>query len=185
MKRFITLTALIFAVTLCASTTLRAQFIPKEKIQKQNPMQKTYLESSFGLQIGNITNIEISPGVGYEVAKNLYTGVGFTYVYYQNNYYVPAYKSHIWGGSVYARYKIFNVVLLQAEYQLLNYNGIDDFTNEEIRKTIPGYLMGIGYRQKMGEKMYGDFFILYNFNDVPDYPYNNPILRITIGGFLR
>lgn len=185
MKRIITLTAVILGITLCASTALRAQFFPTEKLQKHNPLQKTYWESSFGLQIGNVTNIEISPGVGYEIAKNLYTGLSFTYVYYKNNYYSPAFKTHIFGGSVYARYKIFNVILLQAEYQLLNYDGYDDFTYEEIRKTIPGYLLGIGYRQNIGEKMYADFFVLYNFNDAPDYPYNNPIFRITIGGFLR
>jgi len=185
MKRFITVTALILGFTLCVPTTIRAQFIPKEKLQKQNPLQKIYWESSFGLQIGNVTNIEISPGAGYEVAKNLYAGFITTYVYYQNNYYSPIYKTHIFGGSIYARYKLFDMILVQAEYQLLNYEGIDDFSYEEIRKTIPGYLLGIGYRQKMGEKMYGDFYILYNFNDTPDYPYNNPIFRITIGGFLR
>jgi len=161
----------------------KAQFIPKKQQNTSMVRGRFYWESSFGLQIGSITNIEIAPGAGYTLAKNLYTGVSGTYIYYQNNYYVPAFKTHIYGGSIYLRYMLFEKFLLQGEYQLLNYQGYDDFTGEEIRRVVPGYLLGAGYRQWFNEKIYGDIWLLWNFNDVNDYPYGNPILRITFGGF--
>lgn len=160
-----------------------AQFIPKKQQNTGVLRGKFFGESSFGLQIGSITNIEFSPSVGYTLTKNLYAGVSGTYIYYQNNYYIPAFKTHIFGGSMYLRYMLFNKFLIQGEYQLLNYQGYDDFTGEEIRRVVPGYLLGAGYRQWFNEKMYGDIWLLWNFNDVNDYPYGNPILRITFGGF--
>ncbi|HPE86996.1 MAG TPA: hypothetical protein PLS41_06710, partial [Bacteroidales bacterium] len=123
--------------------------------------------------------------VRYEPVKNLYTGMGFTYIFYRNNYYSPAWTTHIFGGSLYIRYLLFQKILLQGEYQWLNYDGLDDFTLENIRKTVPGYLAGIGYRQWFSAKKYGDFFLLWNFNATADYPISNPSVRITIGGFFR
>lgn len=176
--KIILITALIILPTL-----LFAQFIPKEKPQQISKQSKFYWETSFGLQIGSITNIEISPAIGYEPLKNLFTGIGVSYIYYRNNYYQPVYQNHIFGGSAYIRYQVFDRFLIQAEYQLLNYSGYEDLTGDWKRKTAPGYLVGAGYRQWFNNKMYGDIFLLWNLNAVNDYPYTNPILRITFGGF--
>jgi len=181
---FIPLLFTIFTLLLISKENF-AQFIPKEKPQEVASMSRFYWESSFGLQIGGITNVEISPALGYTLVKNFSAGVGISYIFYQNNYYVPAYRTNIFGGSTYLRYQIIDRFLIQGEVQLLNYDSFDDFTGEKIRKTVPGYLLGVGYRQWFSDKMFGDIFLLWNFNDVNDYPYNNPILRITFGGFIK
>lgn len=169
-------------VLLFTPLLLSAQFIPKEKPEKESFQSRFFWESSFGLQIGRVTNINLSPTVGIKLSKNLYFGVGASYTYYRNNYYIPAIDDHIFGGNAFLRYQLFRGFLLQGEYQLINYTGLD-FTGQTNRRTVPGYLLGVGYRQWFNDKMYGDIFLLWNFNNATHYPYSNPIIRITFGGF--
>ena len=104
---FLPLLFTIFTLLLISKENF-AQFIPKEKPQEVASMSRFYWESSFGLQIGGITNVEISPALGYTLVKNFSAGVGISYIFYQNNYYVPAYRTNIFGGSTYLRHQIID-----------------------------------------------------------------------------
>ncbi|PID92968.1 MAG: hypothetical protein CSA95_09050 [Bacteroidetes bacterium] len=177
---------LLFLITFSTLPGIvKAQFIPREKQATTTTPQydRFYVESSLGLQIGSITNIEVAPSVGYAIFPHFYAGIGFSYIYFRNSYYTPAYQAHIVGGSLYMRYQLFERFLLQGEYQLLNYDYLDIFTGEKKRTTTPGYLLGAGYRQWFDERLYGDIFLLWNLNDKDPYPFSNPIVRITFGGF--
>lgn len=174
----ITLFMLMFTITLYAQDDI-GNLRPERNLKSH-----LFYGGGFGLQFGTVTLIEISPLVGYKVTPKLGIGVSPSYKYYSYRPYTSPSRlqTNVYGGSIFARYMIFENIFAHAEYESLFYN-----------IKVPGYptdmrqynsvLVGGGYRQQIGANAAMNLMVLWNLNDTPDSPYTNPIIRIgfTVG----
>lgn len=136
---------------------------------------------NIGLNFGNVTSINISPMVGYKVTDKFTPGIGITYNYIRFNY--QGYRSeaiHIYGGSIWARYALFENIFLHGEYEALN-GEWDPYVRPGFRYNLNSLLVGAGYRQSFGN-LASYVLLLYNITYTEDSPYPNPlILRVGFG----
>ena len=168
---------LLFVVFICfLSNEVQAQrFIDEE----DNPPLKDrlYYGGNFSLQLGNITYIDASPLVGAMITEKYSAGMGATYQYYNNKYYVDG-ASHVYGARVFNRYNVFRQIFLHAEYEALNLELPYTLPNNDIiftREWVPSLFAGAGYFVPFGDRGGMNFMALYNFSyDNKRTNYNEP-----------
>jgi hypothetical protein len=189
--RVIARTGIVFILLFSLSAgMLRAQWEEKPPLR-----DRIFFGGNFGLQFGTVTDIEISPLAGIYLTPRLAVGPGIRYEYFKSNYpgYVP-YDTHIYGGTVFARYMVIrdmskavglglNFGLFgHAEYEMLSlesrYFQIGAPPDAEGRFYLHSILLGGGVYQPIGRR--GGFLImvLWNLNETANSPYSNPIFRI-------
>ncbi len=153
---------------------LNAQYFEAPK--KREPFKdKLFFGGGIGLQFGSVTQIEVAPIVGYRVTNRFQPGIGLTYSYFKDNMYKLEYSTY--GGSVFARFFLFEGLFAQAEAEALNIRAYYTLTQSE-RLWIGNYLIGGGYFQKFGERSGMYFSVLWNLNQTEFTPYSNPVIRI-------
>lgn len=181
---------LIVLILVLSCSLLKAQWEEKPPLR-----ERLFFGGNFGLQFGTVTNIEISPLAGIYLTPRLAVGPGIRYEYFKSNYpgYVP-YETHIYGGTVFARYMAIkdlseaiglglNFGLFgHAEYEILSleskYFKIGAPPDADGRFNLHSVLIGGGIFQPIGRR--GGFLImvLWNLNETASSPYSNPIFRI-------
>lgn len=173
--------ALLFSLlVLLPTNSSKAQNNTDNNRQKGNFTSRLFFGGGFGLQFGSVTLIELSPLVGYKVTPKFSLGVSPTYKYYKyNDYYGPSndLSTNVWGGSIFARYSIFQNVFAHVEYETLYYN-TKVSGNPEYMQQYNSFFVGGGYNQQIGQNSAMYFLLLWNLNDTPDSPYINPVIRI-------
>lgn len=155
-------------------------------LQKKSDFKShLFYGGGFGLQFGSVTLIELSPLIGYKVTPKLGIGLSPTYKYYsyKNSYYSSSrLENNVYGGSIFARYMIFENIFAHAEYESLFYNIKVTGYPTDMRQ-YNSVLVGGGYRQQIGSNAAMNLMVLWNLNDTPDSPYTNPVIRVgfTVG----
>jgi hypothetical protein len=172
---------LFFSILILLITnSSKAQINTDDNRQKGNFTSRLFFGGGCGLQFGSVTLIELSPLVGYKVTPKFSLGVSPTYKYYKyNDYYGPSndLSTNVWGGSIFARYSIFQNVFAHVEYETLYYN-TKVSGNPEYMQQYNSFFVGGGYNQQIGQNSAMYFLLLWNLNDTPDSPYINPVIRI-------
>jgi hypothetical protein len=152
--------------------------------KQQPPIDRLRAGGSFGLGFGTVTNVNLSPMVGYELTEKLVGGVGATIMYFRSRYYNI--NSIYYGGRGFLMYSIFPVVNLIAEYEGLNVEA-----SYQKRKWLGSPMIGASYSQPIGKRFIKQvhFTALYNLsynNQIDQYsgqnlsPYGSPfVFRIT------
>ena len=182
----------------------------KPAVPKDNFWRRMAVGGNVGFQFGTVTGIMISPEVRVRTFDQLYVGIGFTYQYFMYRDYYYDFKSNeyldfssnVFGGRIYLRYylrSIFNNwlgnIFAHAEYEYLAYiepyhydiNGhiLDPYNNiVSPGKTTVSYnsiLVGAGYSQPLGGRVFMDVLLLFNLNNSYYSPYSNPVFRIGVG----
>jgi hypothetical protein len=160
--------------------------------QEEKPrfLDRMFFGGGLGLQFGDYTVIDIAPIVGYKLTEKFSAGVGVTYIYEHlkqsivttTNIYYLDYKTNIYGGSVFAKYYLFNDFFGYAEYGILNMDVPSPFSyNEFMRDNVESMLVGGGYREMLGGKVGLELEVLWDVLDEPYSPYGNgPIIRAGI-----
>lgn len=174
----ISLFLILFAIT------LQAQNDSGNYRTESNFRSRLFYGGGFGLQVGTVTLIEVSPLVGYKVTPKLGIGISPTYKYYSYKPYgySSRLETNVYGGSIFARYMIFENIFAHAEYESLFYDS--KFPGYLTQRTqYNSVLVGGGYRQQIGANAAMNLMVLWNLNDTPDSPYTNPVIRIgfTVG----
>lgn len=144
--------------------------------------ERIFFGGNLGLQFGTITNIEVSPLVGYRINNNLSAGLGLTYIYYKINFdNRPDYKTDIYGGRIFARRAISENIFLHAEYESLNFEFVRS-DGSLLREWVPGMFLGGGFIQPVGRNVAFVAMALYNvLHDDLRSPYNSPlVIRVGI-----
>lgn len=145
---------------------------------------RIYAGGGFGLQFGTITNIEVSPLIGYRITENFSAGLGVTYIYYKIDLDPPRddFETNIYGGRVFARRNITDQFFLHGEFESLNleFFNVNDGTIN--REWVPGLFIGGGYFMPLGRNAGFSAMALYNvIHDDLKSPYNSPlVIRIGI-----
>lgn len=169
----------------------------KEEHKKKGfDISRIVLGGGIGFSWGDqYASFSISPVVGYRILDKLAVGVGGGYQYFwQKNFFsVPDVygiehlydlKASITSVSVWARYMVFPRLIVHAEYEhnFFSYtdyrfssSGTGDIESYREKYNAPSVLLGIGYRQPVGEN--ASVFIMGMYDVVQDKysPYGNTI----------
>lgn len=172
--------------------------------QNHSFRDRLFFGGGFGLSIGDYTDIEISPHVGYYITSRWAAGIGFTYEYYNSKYhwqvYDPLqgkneyerYETHIWGGRLFTNYVIINNVndwipfglnfriFVHAEYEALSYEKGFFVYHKSGRELQNSILLGGGFRFPMGRRSSMNLTVLWNLNSSLNDAYGSgPIIRMS------
>lgn len=189
--------ALLACIAIMISLNGYSQSFEEPTVNTQKFSERLVYGGNFGLAFGSQTLIDISPTIGYRLTDQFTIGTGISYKYSQiKNYTLDMnsgtwydYSSNIIGGSIWGRYHIIQNLFLHAEIEQLqinyNYTSVDEPTPQKINNNIgvTSVLVGGGYRQPIGNRVYFNIMLLYNLNETDFSPYKNPIIRagISIG----
>lgn len=150
---------------------------PKAANPFNNLQEKLYFGGNVGAWFGSTTYLNISPIVGLKLNDEFSVGIGAIYNYYSQTYANKKYTTTIYGGSAFARYFIFENVFAHAGWDRIS---VPDYTSSVLnsRAWVDNLLVGGGYRESFSDN--GSFvaMILYNINQTPLSPYQNPIIQI-------
>lgn len=150
---------------------------PKAANPFNNLQEKLYYGGNVGAWFGSTTYLNISPIVGVKLNDQFSVGIGAIYNYYSQTYAGKKYTTTIYGGSAFARYFIFENVFAHAGWDRIS---VPDYTSNIMnrRTWVDNLLVGGGYRESFSDNGSIVAMILYNINQTPLSPYQNPIIQI-------
>jgi hypothetical protein len=173
--------ALILLIKTISSTAQRSEPPPiKERL---------FYGGSLGLQFGTITDIQISPVIGFWVLPRLAIAAGPTYRFYKS----PFFKTDIYGGRAYTQFVIIQDlssiipigsrtgIFLHGENELLSLES-EAWKNppyDSDRFNLNTFLAGFGLSQQMGRRSSFNIMILWALNESYYDIYSNPEIRIS------
>lgn len=169
--------------------------------QKKAPAKKGFDASriifggGLGFGFGNVTNISVSPMVGYRISDNFSAGVGFGYQYVRikngwlvydanNNQIIKPYTANMYSPSIWGRYVIWNNIFAHLEYEH-NFMSYKEFFNnytvglevqsKNVSYNAPSLLVGGGIRQPISDRVSILFTGLYDVIQDKYSPYKGTI----------
>lgn len=177
----ILLIILLFSYTISNAQNTREEAPPLK--------ERMFYGGSFSLQLGTITNIEISPVAGLWVLPRLGIAAGPTYRFYK---YISD-KTNIYGGRIYAQYVFFRdmdrivplgihtSLFMHVEDEMLSLESKfwQNVSLKPKRFMINTVLAGAGLSQQIGEKASINIVVLWALNDSGYEIYSNPEVRFS------
>lgn len=156
----------------------------KDDDEEMTLLDRFYFGGNLGLGFGTITNINISPMVGFRLTSRFSVGVGANYQYWKDKRFTPAFVQNIYGASAFSRFVIAENFLntgnlfAHAEYEQL-YAKVREFNPNtglyaERTKTFPSTFIGAGMAFPIGNRSAFTISLLYNpFYDQYNSLYGN------------
>lgn len=194
---------LLMAAGLHAQTIYRSSGKPKYNSKKKKKNEETFAQKiivggGLTLGFGDYTNIGATPVIGYRITDNLSAGIGIAYQYVHINHYFniqdhESLTANLFSASVWARYLVWRNVFVQAEFEQnrMNFkvpgydpNGSGDIVEATKTYDAPCVLLGVGYRQPIGDRSSVNFSIHYDVLQSEYSPYGNqlfPRIQFLIG----
>lgn len=170
-------------------------FAQEKAPSKPNVWDRMYVGGNLGLQFGDITDIEVSPHVGYYIYPRWSMGIGGTYEYYKSkaylNIYAPNMNTHIYGWNIFTElalipdlgklirvgsnvsingYMEYERLSLEKQYFEIPYNSTGRFW-------IDNFMVGGGLKEAVGRRSNIYFLILWNLNETINSLYSNPVFK--------
>lgn len=155
-----------------------------EDFKDRRFIDRLRLGGSFGLSLGTVTNINVSPMAGYEITEKLVGGVGATIMYFHYKYYEI--NALYYGGRAFMMYNVAGPVNIIGEFEALNVEG-----SYQKRQWLGSPMLGAAYSQPIGGRFIKAVHLtaLYNFSydsQIDQYsgqnlsPYGSPfVFRVT------
>jgi len=132
---------------------------------------RIYVGSTFALNLGSYTSLDISPMAGYNFNRYLSAGVGFSYIFYSIRYPSFSQRASFYGTRVFGRAVPFPDALpglfVHTEAESINNEQYTQVSNAVVLKRVwtPAYFLGAGFRQKVGNNSYFTISLLFNLAD--------------------
>src|SRR5262245_1082610 len=82
---------------------------------------KWFVGGGFGATFGTVDTISIAPLVGYHVGPRFDVGTQLFYQWVDDSRYSPSLKTSDYGGTLFARFRVFRALFLEGDYQYTNY----------------------------------------------------------------
>jgi hypothetical protein len=168
----------------------------KRQEPKGFDLQRLIVGGGIGLGFGEVTNISVSPIVGYRITDNLSAGIGLGFQYFrvkdqfyvynqatQDHEYYPL-KSTFFYPSVWARYIVYRnfFVHLEGEYDMQSFTAYENATTVngdpvkyKLKYNSPAALVGAGLRQPISDRASLVIIALYDVLQHEYSPYRNRI----------
>ncbi len=193
-SRITTLAILLLAITypaLIAQSNKEDQFPYDQKTEDGTPAfkERIFFGGNLGLMFGSITDIQLSPVVGYWLLPRLAVAIGPDYRYYKTEYD----KTTIYGGKTYAQIVVVQDIssfvpmgshtgiFLHIEDELLSLKA--NFwkypLNPPGRFYVNTVLLGGGISQQIGRRSSMDFMVLWPLNESDYNIYSKPEIRVS------
>ncbi|OFY65089.1 MAG: hypothetical protein A2V64_04215 [Bacteroidetes bacterium RBG_13_43_22] len=151
--------------------------------------ERLFYGGSFGLQIGTITDIEISPIIGLWVLPRLNVAAGPNYRFYKD----PAGRTDIYGGKGYTEFvliKDINSIVPLGINMGIFFHFEDEFlsldsefwnisTATSERYNINTLLAGAGLSQPIGRRSSLNMMVLWALNESEYNIYSTPEFRVS------
>ncbi len=154
---------------------------PKPAKQKEPfSLSKIYVGGNMVLTVGNYTRIGAYPLIGYKFTPKLSGGIKIGYEYIRDNRWTETYESSNYGGSLFARYRIFLPLYAHVEFAGINYDIYDALGNSQ-REWVPFLYVGGGYSQRMGRNVWLNAQVMFDVLQDPDSPYRRWDPVFTVG----
>ena len=154
-----------------------------QRQSKKELSDKIYFGGNLGMQFGTVTQIDLSPLVGYRITDALSAGVGLSYQYYRDDRWsFGDLETNIYGWRIFGKYFFYEDLFAQIENEMLNletkyFDILDKYPNQD-RFWLDNFMVGGGYRQRIGERSSVSITALWNLNQTANTPYSNPVIRI-------
>ncbi|MFY0653661.1 MAG: hypothetical protein JXQ96_16575 [Cyclobacteriaceae bacterium] len=163
---------LIIAVVTFLSVSVSHAQTQNEIGDRSDWQDRIFTGGNVGFQFGTITNINLSPTLGYRITNAFSAGVGVSYVYQK---FASISRTH-YGGNVFARYNITQQFFAMTQYESLS---IDVGGSRRIG--LNSFMVGGGIQQPLGGNAVASFTVLYNlsYDETKPTIYDSPIV---IGG---
>lgn len=150
--------------------------------------ERLFYGGSFSLQIGSITNIEVTPVIGLWVFPRIAVAAGPNYRFYKD----WDGKTNIFGGRSYVQFVIFRdldkfipigtrtSLFLHCEDEMLSLESKywNNVTYNPKRFIINTVLAGTGISEQIGDRSSVNIMVLWTLNDPKQPIYSNPVIRI-------
>ena len=184
---------IVVLLNFCVAS-LVAQTVEDPSVNDLKFNQRLVFGGGFGLQFGNVTLIDLSPTIGYRLTDQLTLGTGISYKYNRMKNYTQDltsgrwydYTGNVYGGSIWSRYYLLENIFAHAEIEQLQidykFTSVSTTTPTPVKNNVgvTSVLVGGGYRQPIGNRVFFNILILFNLNETDFTPYNNPIIRAGI-----
>lgn len=168
-----------------------ASTISGQKTREEPPSfrERLFFGGNLGLQFGTITDIQVSPVVGFWVLPRLAVAVGPDYRFFKYR----SERTNIYGGKGYLQFVVFQDInsvipigihtgiFLHLEDELLSLES-SFWKNPPItsnRFYINTVLAGGGISQQIGRRSSLDIMVLWALNDSEYDVYSNPEIRVS------
>ncbi len=167
IRTLIRIWALLAVTSVAAQDTteyVQTAPVPAEKKDARPLKDRLWFGGGVILSFGTVTNLGVSPLVGYKVDKKgkFSTGLGVNYTYFSDDRYTPTYESSTYGWSIFSRYRVIPQIYLHAEYNQQNYELYSLTADKAVREWVPFLLVGAGFAQPIGGNSYLTFQILWD-----------------------
>ncbi len=177
-------------------------FVSAQQDQQQYKGQ-FYIAPDFGLMLGSVNRIEISPACGYHLTDRFSLAAGFKYEFYSetrlyNN--MSAIKTHIIGPRLFARYTVLNnlddflpIGLNASLFAHTEFEGsslerkyfINTSFHESGRFWYNTILIGGGFSQVASDRVNLNILVLWDTYTGSIALYTNPIIRFGFQFYIR
>lgn len=138
-------------------------------------LDRVFFGGNLGAQFGTFTMINVAPLVGYRITNRWSVGTRVQYQYFREN--INGFDTHVFGGSAFSRFFVFDNFFAHAEYELIN--GLFAPNNAN-RVSIPHLFVGGGYLFRFNNNFGLAFTALYEVLQRNYSPYRNPIINAGI-----
>lgn len=148
---------------------------PENKPDTSVLFRKFVYGGSLGIGFGNYTRIAFSPKIAYPITNWFTAGVGADFLYYNTN----TFKSFMYGVNGFVELTAFNFLTAHAEYALLNVESFSYYLSNYNQPWNTAIYVGGGYKQRISDRSYITYLILWDLNYSGLTPYPNPDFRFT------
>ena len=190
----LSISLLLFAsISTISAQKANADQFPYDQTAKEGTppfKERLFFGGNFGLQFGTITDIQVSPEVGYWLLPRVAVAVGPTYRYYKDLDVATA----LYGGKGYIQFVIIQDlnsfipmgvhtgIFLHTEDELLSLKSSFwkfplPYTSD--RFYVNTVLVGGGISQQLGRRASLNFMVLWPLNDSGYSIYSKPEIRIS------
>ena len=162
---------------------------PEFRTEEPKPpaLQRFYIGGSFGLQFGTVTNIEISPMVGFWLLPRVAVAAGPSFQYLK----APGVGTTVFGGRTYLQFALVKDlsnlipvgagtgIFVQGEYELLSVEKryVTLVYEDEGRVSSGNFLAGAGISQRTGRRSSLNITFLWCVSNDKYELYSNPVIR--------
>ena len=141
-----------------------------------------YYGGGLNLTFGSITEVGVSPMIGYKITPQFSFGSQLTYQYFKYDQGYYDYKATNYGASLFSRYRFIPQLYGHIEYSMMNYE-FQNYAGMSNREWVPFLFVGGGFSQPIANNTWINAQLLFDVIQDENSPYDDwePFYTIGIG----
>lgn len=153
-----------------------------------NTKNRIFFGGNFGIMLGEYTQIEVSPYIGYRFLPSLWGGTGIIFQYYGSSASYGKYSTAIYGSNTFLKFTLLKDIPSQGS-SIFTYTGYEVLNlskkyfssqNGQGRFYMHSILVGGGLRQYLGGRASAEILLLFNLNQTNTSIYQSPTIRVSL-----